>query len=41
MYNGGQKGAIIEFFGWPYADIKNECESLGKMGWMGLKVFPP
>lgn len=28
-------------FGWPYADIKAECEYLGKMGWMGVKVFPP
>jgi alpha-amylase len=28
-------------FGWPYADIKAECSALGKMGWMGVKVFPP
>jgi len=28
-------------FGWPYADIKDECSALGKMGWMGVKVFPP
>ena len=28
-------------FGWPYKDIKEECPSLGKMGWMGVKVFPP
>jgi len=28
-------------FGWPYADIKSECASLGKAGWMGVKVFPP
>lgn len=28
-------------FGWPYADIKQECESLGQAGWMGVKVFPP
>ena len=41
MYLKGQKGAILEMFGWPYADIKAECASLGKMGWMGLKVFPP
>lgn len=40
-YNSGQKGAIVEMFGWPYADIKSECETLGKMGWMGVKVFPP
>ena len=24
-YKGGQKGAIIEFFGWPHADIAKEC----------------
>ena len=41
MYNQGQKGSIIEMFGWPYADIKAECATLGKMGWMGVKVFPP
>jgi alpha-amylase len=40
-YKNGQKGAIIEMFGWPYADIKAECAALGKMGWMGVKVFPP
>lgn len=28
-------------FGWPYADIKQECEFLGNAGWMGVKVFPP
>jgi alpha-amylase len=27
-------------FGWPHADVEAECESLGKMGWMGVKVFP-
>ena len=41
QYKDGQKGAIIEMFGWPYADIKAECAALGKMGWMGVKVFPP
>lgn len=40
-YEGGQKGAIVEMFGWPYADIKDECEFLGKAGYMGVKVFPP
>jgi alpha-amylase len=40
-YNAGQKGALIEMFGWPYADIEKECEAIGKMGWMGVKVFPP
>jgi alpha-amylase len=38
---GGQKGAIVELFGWPYADIKEECEFLGKAGYMAVKVFPP
>lgn len=28
-------------FGWPYADIKQECAFLGKAGYMGVKVFPP
>ena len=38
---GGQKGGIVEMFGWPYADVAQECEFLGKAGWMGVKVFPP
>ena len=25
-YENGQKGAIVEFFGWPYDDITQECE---------------
>jgi alpha-amylase len=41
VYQNGQKGAIVELFGWPYADIEAECEAIGKMGWMGVKVFPP
>ncbi len=40
-YKNGQKGAIVEMFGWHYADIEAECGALGKMGYMGLKVFPP
>jgi alpha-amylase len=27
-------------FGWPYSDVRDECETLGKSGWMGVKVFP-
>ena len=27
-------------FGWPHEDVKQECEYLAKMGWMGVKVFP-
>jgi alpha-amylase len=28
-YRNGQKGAIVEMFGWPYKDIEKECSSLG------------
>jgi alpha-amylase len=27
-YKSGQKGAIVELFGWPYADVKQECAFL-------------
>lgn len=40
-YENGQKGAIVEMFGWPYDDIAEECEFLGKAGYMAVKVFPP
>lgn len=40
-YKGGQKGAIVELFGWPYDDVKQECAFLAKAGYMGVKVFPP
>ena len=40
-YKNGQKGAIVELFGWPYEDIKQECEFLAQAGYMGVKVFPP
>jgi alpha-amylase len=39
-FRGGQKGAIVELFGWPHADIEQECKSLADMGYMGVKVFP-
>eukprot|EP01125_Pyxidicula_operculata_P006151 TRINITY_DN2141_c0_g1_i3.p1 TRINITY_DN2141_c0_g1~~TRINITY_DN2141_c0_g1_i3.p1 ORF type:complete len:858 (-),score=126.05 TRINITY_DN2141_c0_g1_i3:47-2620(-) len=39
-YRNGQKGAIVEMFGWPHADIEAECASLGAAGWLGVKVFP-
>lgn len=39
-YRGGQKGAIVEFFGWPHKDIEEECQSLADMGYMGAKLFP-
>jgi len=40
VYENGQKGGIVELFGWPHADVEAECASLGKMGWMGVKIFP-
>lgn len=40
VYKNGQKGAIVEMFGWPYADVKEECSYLASQGWMGVKVFP-
>ena len=40
-YKDGQKGGIVEMFGWNYEQVSNECEALGKMGWMGVKVYPP
>jgi len=39
-YEGGQKGAIVELFGWPYDDIAEECDFLGTAGYMAVKVFP-
>jgi alpha-amylase len=39
---GGQKGAIVDLFGWPYDDIAQECSDfLGKAGYMGVKINPP
>ncbi|TMW56820.1 hypothetical protein Poli38472_006830 [Pythium oligandrum] len=38
----GQKGAIVDLFGWPYKDIEAECKDfLGKAGYMGVKINPP
>lgn len=39
-HRGGQKGAIVEMFGWPHADVEQECKDLAAMGYMGVKVFP-
>ncbi|KAJ3066231.1 hypothetical protein HK102_007702, partial [Quaeritorhiza haematococci] len=39
--NNGQKGAIVELFGWPYNDIAQECTFLGKAGYMGLRIWAP
>ena len=36
----GQKGAIIEMFGWRDTDIEKECEFIGKQGYLGVKVSP-
>jgi hypothetical protein len=35
-FRSGQKGAIVELFGWPYADIEAECEDIAKMGYLGV-----
>lgn len=40
-FQNGQKGAIVELFGWPWVDIGKECAFLGKAGYMGVKVWPP
>lgn len=40
VYKNGQKGGIVELFGWPHADVKEECAYLAKQGWMGVRVFP-
>ncbi|PWW73697.1 glycoside hydrolase family 13 protein [Tuber magnatum] len=39
-FSDGQKGGIVELFGWPYDDIAKECAFLGKAGWMGVKIWP-
>lgn len=41
QYKSGQRGGILEMFGWPYADIQEECAAIAKAGWLGVKVFPP
>ena len=40
-YENGQKGVIVELFGWPYDDITEECEFLGRAGYLGVKIFFP
>jgi len=39
-FRSGQKGAIVEFFGWPHKDVKSECEFLAQAGYLGAKLFP-
>lgn len=41
VYENGQKGGIVELFGWPYEDIILECEFLSQAGYMGLKIYSP
>lgn len=36
----GQKGAIVEMFGWPDEDIEQECKFIGEAGYLGVKLFP-
>ena len=40
LTRNGQKGAIIEMFGWPDDDIALECKHIAEAGYMGVKVFP-
>ena len=40
-YENGQKGVIVELFGWPFNDIAEECEFIGYSGYMGVKIWPP
>jgi len=37
-YRSGQKGSIVELFGWPYGDIQEECALLASYGYLGFKV---
>ena len=41
IYEKGQKGAIVELFGWPYDDISEECDFLRVAGYLGVKISPP
>jgi len=40
FYKNGQKGAVVEFFGWPHKDVAKECEIIAKAGYLGVKLFP-
>ena len=39
-YRGGQKGAIVEMFGWPDGDVESECDFIARAGYLGVKLFP-
>ena len=41
LYQDGQKGAIVELFGWPYQDIIEETDFLKLTGYLGVKITPP
>ena len=40
-YENGQRGSIVELFGWPYEDVGLECEFLSIAGYLGVKIFYP
>lgn len=39
-FRNGQKGAIVEMFGWPDEDIEQECKFIADAGYLGVKLFP-
>lgn len=39
-FRKGQKGAIVELFGWPDDDIAEECKFIAEAGYLGVKIFP-
>jgi len=39
-FRNGQKGAIVEFFGWTHKDVEKECAFLADNGYLGAKLFP-
>jgi alpha-amylase len=39
-FRNGQKGAIVEMFGWPDKDVEKECTFLAKSGYLGVKLYP-
>lgn len=39
-YRNGQKGAVVELFGWPDEDIEKECKHIAEAGYLGVKLFP-
>eukprot|EP01017_Pseudomicrothorax_dubius_P028174 TRINITY_DN332_c0_g1_i1.p1 TRINITY_DN332_c0_g1~~TRINITY_DN332_c0_g1_i1.p1 ORF type:complete len:653 (+),score=103.06 TRINITY_DN332_c0_g1_i1:121-2079(+) len=38
---GGQKGVIVEMFGWNYEEVEKECPLIAKLGYLGVKVYSP